>query len=854
MPVDRFSVEALFSLDRPLPEGGVLAWTDEDGRGWLLGQHDGRIGFRIAGEDGSSRWLLAPNPFEPGAWHHVVASYDGASTRLYIDGQPVAFSREVVGPVSVPAGAPLTIGGRTATDSQGAVNGRLFTASLLDGELQPAEVADRAMAARDRIPPMLVLQTSASITPIGKAKWQVTWETQERGSSSLDWGTKFPLQNHVESTGTGTRHEAVLVDVPADRIIRLRINGSMQDTRPFIAVSPAVRPGTKPPEPVEPEVRHIEARTSVMEFDSAFDYTERGTGYILVWGIEDGRRACGLARRHGMQVIAIDDDPDRVRIAREQAESAGLYGTRVRVHLLEGEELPYANYLFDHVTTERGAGDEPFTSRQNMEMWRVVRPAGGIYEVHQELLGPHQSVPIARKDSHLLSSVGERNGRKVYTRAALPEAGVWTHQYGDAANTACSEDDLVKGDMSVLWWGRPGPRPMMDRGGRTPAPLMANGRMFIQANRQLIAVNAYNGAILWSTQLPELRRVNVPRDCSNMVAGLDDRLYVAIDDRLWVLDAATGRRIALVDVPVQVEEPLDWGYIGRVDDHILGSGVRPGSTYTGAEGEWYDAGGVESWRVTSDVLFSLDASDHDLNWSHVPRGRLLNSTITVDGEYVYYIETRDAAADGIRSGRLGHDVLHDQHLVAFELETGRRAWETPIDIDHFDRMTYLLHVNGSLVVVGTSDKFHVLVFNADDGSLRWRQDHAWDRDHHGGPLQHPVIFGNEVFVERLAYDLENGNITREGIPQGRGCGTKSASNHLILFRHYFHSFWDPESDSWTEWTGTRGGCWLGMLPVGGIVLAPESSSGCSCTHAIQTSMAFIPRGTDPTLTRTVTEQ
>jgi hypothetical protein len=45
-----------------------------------------------------------------------------------------------------------------------------------------------------------------------------------------------------------------------------------------------------------------------------------------------------------------------------------------------------------------------------------------------------------------------------------------------------------------------------------------------------------------------------------------------------------------------------------------------------------------------------------------------------------------------------------------------------------------------------------------------------------------------------------------------------------------------------------------MLPVGGIVLAPESSSGCSCTHAIQTSMAFIPRGTDPTLRRTVTEQ
>ncbi|MEE3002221.1 MAG: LamG-like jellyroll fold domain-containing protein, partial [Planctomycetota bacterium] len=848
IPVERFSIEALLSLDRVLPEGGVVAWADEDGRGWVLGQRDGHLGFGLASEDGQRHWVTAPQPFIPGQWYHVTATFDGSSTRLHVDGDPVAMSREVIGSVQPSEGTPLSFGGRYRDDVEGAEHGGVFFATLHNRNMSTSEIKEAAVAAAKRVPPSLQLRMSPAMKPLGKGRWLMTWETSTSGPSAVEWGTVFPLSNRVDSDGTGIRHEAVLEDVPRDRLVRFQVVGLVDDPRPVTMIQPQVRPGLTPPPPIPSGPTTVEARSPQMSFDTAFDYSNLGKGYILVWGLEDGRRACALARRYDMQVIAIDEDPSKVRIAREAAEAAGLHGDRVRVHQLAGETLPHAPYLFDYVTTERPVDGTAFTDRQNQELWRVLRPAGGILDIDRNLLGTAKSPPVSRSSSEAIVD-RHRSGRRIYRRAPLKETGTWTHQYGDAANTACSQDDLVRGDMGVLWWGRPGPRPMMDRGARTPAPLMAGHRMFIQANRQLIALNAYNGAILWSLQVPGLRRVNVPRDCSNMVASLDDKLYVAIDDRLWVIDAQTGERVAIVDVPVQVDTPLDWGFISRVDGHVLGTGVRPGSTYTGAEGEWYDGGGEESWRVTSDVLFSMDPADHDLQWSHVPRGRLLNSTITVDEGNVYYIEARSGLANGSESGRIGQASLREQYLVAVDLETGRRSWETPIEVDHFDRMTYLLKSNGALVVVGTSDKFHVLVFNADDGSLRWQQDHAWDRDHHGGPLQHPVIFGNEVFVERLAYDLENGDITREGIPQGRGCGTKSASKHLVLFRHYFHSFWDPGSDAWTEWTGTRGGCWLGMLPVGGIVLAPESSSGCSCTHAIQTSMAFVPRRSDPTFSR-----
>jgi len=39
---------------------------------------------------------------------------------------------------------------------------------------------------------------------------------------------------------------------------------------------------------------------------------------------------------------------------------------------------------------------------------------------------------------------------------------------------------------------------------------------------------------------------------------------------------------------------------------------------------------------------------------------------------------------------------------------------------------------------------------------------------------------------------------------------------------------------------TRPGCWINVLPAGGLLLAPEASSGCSCNFSVQTSLALTP--------------
>jgi hypothetical protein len=110
-------------------------------------------------------------------------------------------------------------------------------------------------------------------------------------------------------------------------------------------------------------------------------------------------------------------------------------------------------------------------------------------------------------------------------------------------------------------------------------------------------------------------------------------------------------------------------------------------------------------------------------------------------------------------------------------------------------------------------------------------------------MQHPVVVGDVVYGDSRAFNLRTGEqvLGDADIPPRRGCGTMSASANALFFRHYFHSIWDLEEGSVTEYNGIRTGCWLGMIPAGGLVLVPESSAGCFCTEPIQTSIAFAPR-------------
>ena len=119
-----------------------------------------------------------------------------------------------------------------------------------------------------------------------------------------------------------------------------------------------------------------------------------------------------------------------------------------------------------------------------------------------------------------------------------------------------------------------------------------------------------------------------------------------------------------------------------------------------------------------------------------------------------------------------------------------------------------------------------------------------DNSHHGGHLQHPLVVGEKFYTDNRVFALRAGKLLPKELKPRRGCGNMAASNYSMFYRAHSHGYWDMEAKEEKLFKGIRSGCWLGLIPAQGLMLAPESSGGCSCSSghiSIQTSAAWVPR-------------
>ena len=136
------------------------------------------------------------------------------------------------------------------------------------------------------------------------------------------------------------------------------------------------------------------------------------------------------------------------------------------------------------------------------------------------------------------------------TPTKLPRADDWSHQYGNAANTSSNNDERVKGGLSVLWYGDPGPGAMVNRHAGAVGPISVNGRLFIQGEETLMAYDSYNGQLLWEAENPGALRdgLKAAYEPGNM-AATDDYLFMVAEDKCHQFDAATGETVRVFTVP-----------------------------------------------------------------------------------------------------------------------------------------------------------------------------------------------------------------------------------------------------------------------------------------------------------------
>lgn len=585
-------------------------------------------------------------------------------------------------------------------------------------------------------------------------------------------------------------------------------------------------------------------------------------GYCLVLGAGTGRLACEIAKRSELRVIGVEEDAGRVATARSVLGRLGLYGSRIVIHHGKLDKLPYQKFFANLIVSDEALsrGKLPPSAK---EVFRVLRPSGGAVvlggpkgKLSQSVLKKWGGASI----SGWKVERGEKTDWGVFHRGALPGSGEWTHAYADPGNTACSDDAIVGGPVDLQWFGSPGPRRMIDRHHRNVPPLYKAGRLFVPGDGVVFAVDAYNGTALWKAEIPSARRLGVFLDCGNMAVD-DECLYWVAEDKCYGFDVSTGERRFVRRMPQLVRgEKRDWGYVALSGEMLFGSGRRKGASYTETSRAADNALWYQGMKlVASEYLFGLDRRSGRARWRY-RSGLVVNTTITVGGGRVYFVETTSpkALADGL--GRMPLKTLFDggeQYLVALDAVTGRIAYKVKVEQGDFQELIYLSYARDVLVLSGgkaTGEKmgyaFHA--FGAPTGKILWRKSHGTDLKAdggHGEQNRHPTIVGDTVYAWPHAYDLKTGEQVGgwKMNRRGHGCGGVSASEHALFWRGgnpWMHDL-RPGGGPTRLTRVTRPGCWINIIPAGGLVLIPEASSGCTCPFSMQTSMALAPRNTSP---------
>jgi outer membrane protein assembly factor BamB len=857
LPSEKITAEAWVSLDAGTRWGSIAGYYQDNGsyeKGWLLGYNDTNFVFSVSTAS-KLHTVSSTTTFEKGQWYHVIGSYDGKTMKLYVNGVEETIGHAANGDIAYPDKAYYTIGAYRDQDEFFRMKGTIHRVRLYGDALTAAEIRSLYAKGKSIFPRGVTYTVKPHLRFDSPRSATVYWETDEPGHAILRYGHGETLDLEVKGKAQ-TRNHSITIDglEPGDlyhyRITMVAPAGVKMtgdtyelDMRMNFAV-PAM-PGRAGGE--ESRMGRV-AREIIKE-------SGVNRGACVVYGFGTGELAYQLAMQSDLVVFGFDDNRERVKKARKWLYDKGVYGSRVSVRYVENmDQLPVTGNIANLLVSESILTGKDCPGNA-LEVGRLLRPGGGI-----AILGSPADTPEGVTGERLAEWLDA--GDVEHTRLAggnwfkvapgpLADSGEWTHQYGNAGNTTSSDEKLGGAtkttELEVQWIGRPGADFGIDRNPRMPAPLSSWGLLFHQGMNRMIALDAYNGSALWSLEIPDLRRVNMPRDASNWCTD-GDALYVAVKDRCWEVNAATGHRRAAHKMPSPYSATThDWGYIAQDGDLFYGSAVKKNSSYTAffGGGMWYDKREPKSAaKVCSEGVFAMSKTNDKLAWSY-RAGAVLNPTISIRDNKIFFVESRNPEILKQSTGRLhGPNLWKDQFLVALDAYTGKKLWEEPIDTADGTVVFYMMATEHGLVIQSsTGGKYHLYNHDLKTGKQKWETAIKWPDDHHSGHMQHPVAVNDRLFLEPSAFDLKTGKKVIDQIGKRSGCHTYVGTRDALIYRGAGRqiAMWGQETKKVSTWNRLRPSCWLSVVPAAGMLLVPEGGGGCSCGGWMETSLAFRPR-------------
>ena len=708
-----------------------------------------------------------------------------------------------------------------------------------------------------------ILKSGPTIHFERKGQVTVHWRTEQAALSVLEYATHTGRGTFVRHEEAKTEH-AVTLSVKSDATYFCRVHVGDTTTDHFQFDSTFEHGRDPVPEKIAP---YGQDEWTPIYADAADFIVSRfgpARGICIDYGCGEGRLAFEIARRSHLKVIGFEKDPEKVRKARTSLDAAGVYGTHVVVHEMDLPDLACRDYLANLVVSDHMLRTGALPGSWS-EVGRLMRPAGGTAILGTAL--KHAASPLRQSirtwaESSQLRVNDAHDQWTTVRRGPLAGAGSWDHLYANPANTANSSDSRITNTMQLLWYGAPGPRYITDRHNRPMASLYTNGIVVTPGLDRLMAYDAYNGVRYWDMVIPDSTRVSVQRD-SAWVCLAEDRVYTVHHDHCVALDLNSGKPQQHFEMPqTHGLSHARWGYVATQENRLYGSSQNASASVIGSDRPKIMAFsyGDNLPMAVSHSVFCLDRHTGKTKWTYGSDGtrRIINPSISLSQDAMVFIESTHPEALSACARVPARKLLVPSHtyLVKLDSHTGHELWREPVALP-FRHMLYLQIAEKQKLIIATGardvkddpkDKIHydVLAFNLDDGQNKWACAFKTDIESgasHGEQEQHPVISADTLYTKYFTIDLRNGHARAYDFSQsnGGGCGTLSACTTHIFGRAgnpFMVAQTDAQATRLTQ--ETRPGCWVNMYPVGGLVLIPESSSGCTCDFPVQATLAFKP--------------
>ncbi|MBC8350769.1 MAG: PQQ-binding-like beta-propeller repeat protein [Planctomycetes bacterium] len=833
---------------------------------------------------GGTKALLADGQIYSAGPHHFLAmdQKSGGTGHAWINGRQLTIAKDrgfvATGTQLVAMNRPEHV---KATAERQAANMKLYTLNRNRSKMKADEYRTQADELEAKI---------AELSKVG-----TLWNVDTPLASSLVYAGGTVVvggENEVAAYNAETGKPLWTKEVDGD-VSSLAVSGGIVfastdkgNIYGFGAKSDAV-PGKFPKEYIaEPYAKDKLTEMYATAADEIIRQTGETRGFCLVLGSEKGRLAYELARRTDLQIYAIEQDAQKADESRRALDRAGAYGHRVTIVDGDPNKLPFSNYFANLVVSDSLLLTGELPSRAT-EIARSIKPCGG-----KICLGAPKSAPGASKISSeklrgwladlSLAPDDAIVGAGTFaslTRGKLPGVGDWSHQYGNVANTSTSNDYRVKGGMGVLWYGDPGPAPMVNRHEAAAAPLSTNGRMFIQGVDRILCYDAYNGMYLWEYKNPGAIRTGVfnNEETSNLAAS-DDALFVAVDDTCTEVDAATGEVRAVHKTPKSEDKiPRVWGYVGYSDGMLFGTSTIRGELERSLRRRGHTVAN------TTDAIFAVDVKSGDRKW--VYRGKnIMHVTIAIGDDRAFFIDSsisqqqRDELLrqDKTELKKLGEaeakkkeaelKALDLRLAVAVDIDSGKVQWSEAVDVTDCSYVGIgggqltLIYQNGHVLICGANANGHywrqflsgqfsrrrLLVLDSTTGEKLWSKDANY--------RHRPIVVEDQIIAEPWSFALHTGEEKQREHPitgeettwqfsrPGHHCGMITATPNTLFFRSGFTGYYDLYSDSGvSHFAGQRMGCWVNAIPGNGLLMVPEASAGCVCQFSIAATVVMEPR-------------